>query len=91
MCILAIHSARMLRKFFGVGSQLFGGCNRSLASAIVAIGTLLASAPAPARSYDPNCLICMHVYGELEGEQMDCIFTSLASAQHRPQGEGQHA
>jgi hypothetical protein len=38
--------------------------------------------------YDPNYPVCMHVYGELEGERMDCIFGSLAqcaaSASGRP-------
>ncbi len=61
---------------------------RSLASAIVAIGMLLALAPAPAQTYDPSFPVCMHVFGELEGERMDCIFTSLAqcaaSASGRP-------
>lgn len=50
---------------------------RSFTSAIVAIVSLLASAPAPAQTYDPNYPICMHVYGEQQGERMDCIFTSL--------------
>ena len=31
-----------------------------------------------AQMYDPSYPICMHVYGELEGDRMDCIFTSLA-------------
>jgi hypothetical protein len=31
-----------------------------------------------AQTYDPSYPICMHVYGELEGDRMDCIFTSLA-------------
>jgi hypothetical protein len=42
------------------------------------LGMLLALAPASAQTYDPNYPVCMHVYGELEGERMDCIFTSLA-------------
>lgn len=50
---------------------------RALTSAIIAIGTLLASAPAPAQTYDPNHPFCMHVYGEEQGERMDCIFPSL--------------
>jgi len=51
---------------------------RSLAFAFVAIGMLLASAPAQAQIYDPSYPVCMHVYGEEMGDRMDCIFTSLA-------------
>jgi hypothetical protein len=51
---------------------------RLVTSAIVAIGTLLASAPAPAQIYDPAHPVCMHVYGEELGDRMDCIFASLA-------------
>ncbi len=61
---------------------------RSLLSAMAAIGTLMASAPTLAQLYDPGYPVCMHVYGEQEGERMDCIFTSLAqcaaSASGRP-------
>lgn len=61
---------------------------RSLTSAIVVVGTLLALASASAQTYDPRYPVCMHVYGELEGERMDCDFTSLAecaaSASGRP-------
>jgi hypothetical protein len=51
---------------------------RLLAFAIVVVGTLLALAPASAQTYDPRYPVCMHVYGVLEGERMDCDFTSLA-------------
>lgn len=51
---------------------------RSLASAIVVVGTLLALAPASAQTYDPNYPVCMHVYGVLDGDRIDCEFTSLA-------------
>lgn len=49
---------------------------RSFIPAIVAIGMLMASAPALAQLYDPRYPVCMHVYGEQEGDRMDCIFTS---------------
>ena len=26
----------------------------------------------------PVIPVCMHVYGDLEGERMDCVFTTLA-------------
>jgi hypothetical protein len=51
---------------------------RSLAFATVSVGVLLASAPALAQIYDPAYPVCMHVHGEMMGERMDCIFTSLA-------------
>ena len=49
----------------------------NLAFAILALAMGLAT-PVQAQMYDPNYPVCMHVYGELEGERMDCIFTSLA-------------
>lgn len=50
---------------------------RLLTSAIVVIGMLSASTPAPAQTYDPSYPICMHVYGVELGDRIDCIFTSL--------------
>jgi uncharacterized protein DUF3551 len=51
---------------------------RLLASAIVVIVALAGDGSASAQLYDPNHPVCMHVYGELAGERMDCIFASLA-------------
>ena len=51
---------------------------RLFASAVVVIVALAGDGPASAQLYDPNYPVCMHVYGELLGERMDCIFTSLA-------------
>ena len=52
------------------------------------LATLLVAAPAQAQTYDFRYPVCLHVFGELEGERMDCIFTSLAqcaaSATGRP-------
>ncbi|HEY3677926.1 MAG TPA: DUF3551 domain-containing protein [Bradyrhizobium sp.] len=45
---------------------------------IAALGTVLPARSALAQMYDPNYPVCMHVFGELEGERMDCVFTSLA-------------
>ena len=60
----------------------------NLAFAILALGIGLIATPVQAQMYDPNYPVCMQVYGELEGERMDCIFTSLAqcaaSASGRP-------
>jgi hypothetical protein len=56
--------------------------------AILALAMTVIATPVQAQMYDPNYPVCMHVYGELEGERMDCIFTSLAqcaaSASGRP-------
>jgi hypothetical protein len=49
-----------------------------LAFASLALAMALIATPVQAQMYDPNYPVCMHVYGELEGERMDCIFTSLA-------------
>jgi hypothetical protein len=50
----------------------------NLVFAIVALATALMATSVKAQMYDPKYPVCMHVYGELEGERMDCIFTSLA-------------
>ena len=56
--------------------------------AILALATALVATSVQAQTYDPNYPVCMHVYGELEGDRMDCIFTSFpqcaASASGRP-------
>ena len=56
--------------------------------AILALAAVVPAGPARAQMYDPNYPVCMHVFGELEGERMDCIFTSIAqcaaSATGRP-------
>src|SRR5581483_7226531 len=43
---------------------------------IVALGSF-AVPPAQAQIFDPNYPVCIHIYGELLGERMDCIFKSL--------------
>ncbi|WP_145927534.1 DUF3551 domain-containing protein [Bradyrhizobium neotropicale] len=56
--------------------------------AISALAMLLAAGPARAQTYAGNAPVCLRVFGELEGERMDCIFHSLgecqASASGRP-------
>ena len=49
-----------------------------LSLALLLLATILAAAPARAQSYDPAYPVCLHVFGELEGERMDCVFTSFA-------------
>lgn len=45
---------------------------------IFGLATAFAATSARAQTYDPKYPVCMHVYGDLVGERMDCIFTSLA-------------
>ena len=56
--------------------------------AMLVLATALPAGSAKAQMYDPSYPVCMHVFGELEGERMDCVFTSLAqcaaSASGRP-------
>ena len=52
---------------------------RMLAWTILAIGTILAAAPAQAQTYDPNYPICLQVYGAMDGGgYIECSYTSLA-------------
>ena len=46
--------------------------------AILSLAAVLAAAPVRAQTYAPDYPVCMHVYGDLEGDRIDCIFTSLA-------------
>lgn len=46
--------------------------------AIIALAMALSATSVRAQTYDPRYPVCMQVFGELEGERMDCIFTSLA-------------
>ncbi|MEN3351500.1 MAG: hypothetical protein V7632_5135 [Bradyrhizobium sp.] len=43
---------------------------------MLALGALWMATPASAQTYDPRYPVCMHVYGALIGERMDCVFTS---------------
>jgi Protein of unknown function (DUF3551) len=54
--------------------------------AISTLAALLVAVPACAQTYDPTSPVCMHVFGELEGERMDCIFASLAQCQASASG-----
>jgi len=49
-----------------------------LSLAALALAAFVMVKPAKAQWYDPSFPVCMHVFGEQEGERMDCIFTSLA-------------
>jgi hypothetical protein len=49
-----------------------------LVFSVLALAMALAATSARAQMYDSRYPVCMHAYGDLEGERMDCIFTSLA-------------
>jgi hypothetical protein len=49
---------------------------RSLALAIMAIGTVSAAGPAAAQTYAPDYPVCLHVYGP--ATYYECSYTSLA-------------
>lgn len=46
--------------------------------AILVVGTLFAAAPARAQAYDPSYPVCIHTYGNILGDRIDCSYTSLA-------------
>lgn len=48
---------------------------RILALAVLAIGTIFASAPARAQTYAPGYPVCLHVYGPVV--YYECTYTSL--------------
>jgi hypothetical protein len=54
--------------------------------AIVALATTFIAAAAQAQLYDPKYPVCLHVFGELQGERMDCVFTSLAQCEASASG-----
>lgn len=59
---------------------------RSLLSAIVAIGTLLALTPASAQTYDPDYPVCMQVTEMFGGTHFDCSFTSIPQCRTSARG-----
>jgi len=59
--------------------------SKSVVAAFVLVA-LLAAAPARAQTYAPGSPVCLHVFGELEGERIDCIFASFAQCQAAASG-----
>ncbi|MDE2329655.1 MAG: DUF3551 domain-containing protein [Bradyrhizobium sp.] len=53
---------------------------------ILALAAAFAAPAARAQMYDPDYPVCMHVFGSLEGERMDCIFTSIAQCRATASG-----
>jgi hypothetical protein len=53
---------------------------RGVGLTLVAIGTLLAGAPAHAQTYDPTYPVCMQIYGPVG--YLDCRYASLAQCKY---------
>lgn len=49
--------------------------------AIAALALALGASSVRAQGYDPRYPVCIHVFGELAGERMDCVFTSIPQCQ----------
>ena len=54
--------------------------------ALSALAVLVMGASARAQTYAPGAPVCLHVFGELEGERIDCIFASFAQCQAAASG-----
>ena len=52
-----------------------------LGALMLALCALWMTRPASAQMYDPRYPVCMHTYGSLIGERMDCIYTSIDQCQ----------
>jgi hypothetical protein len=51
-----------------------------------ALAALVVCTPVRAQTYAPGAPVCLHVFGELEGERIDCIFASFAQCQAAASG-----
>ncbi|WOH51887.1 DUF3551 domain-containing protein [Bradyrhizobium sp. sBnM-33] len=60
---------------------------RVLVSTILTLGTILASAPACAQTYDPNYPVCLQTYA-FGGGHIDCSFASLGQCAASASGRG---
>jgi len=54
--------------------------------AVLALAAAFAVSAAQAQMYNPNYPFCLHVFGSLDGERMDCIFTSIPQCQATASG-----
>ena len=54
--------------------------------AVLALAMAVSAASVKAQMYDPRFPVCLHVYGLLEGERMDCDFTSIPQCQAAASG-----
>jgi len=61
---------------------------RKLLPLTLALAAMVVAASAQAQTYDPSYPVCLHAYGSIEGDRIDCVYTSLAqcaaSAAGRP-------
>lgn len=56
----------------------------ALAASVLAL--LAMNGSARAQTYAPGAPVCLHVFGELEGERIDCIFASFVQCQAAASG-----
>ena len=54
--------------------------------ALPLLAMILAAAPAQAQTYDPRYPVCLHVFGELEGERIDCLYSTMAQCRASASG-----
>jgi hypothetical protein len=54
--------------------------------AVLAVAMAFAGPGAQAQMYNPDYPVCLHVFGSLDGERMDCIFTSIPQCQATASG-----
>lgn len=54
--------------------------------AILALAAASAASSAWAQMYDPDYPVCLHVFGSLDGERLDCVFTSIPQCQATASG-----
>lgn len=54
--------------------------------AILALAAAFAASSAWAQMYDPDYPVCLHVFGSLDGERLDCVFTSIPQCQATASG-----
>ncbi|WP_338830457.1 DUF3551 domain-containing protein [Bradyrhizobium sp. 27S5] len=57
-----------------------------LGALLLALSALCMTRSASAQMYDPRYPVCMHAYGSLIGDRMDCIFASLDQCQAAAMG-----
>ena len=59
---------------------------RRVAVSFAALALIVAAAPARAQVYDSAHPVCLHVFGDLEGERMDCDFATWAQCMDAARG-----
>ena len=63
---------------------------RNLALAVLAAGTLLATQPVRAQTYDPSYPVCLQVWGQGTTTYYECRYSSLAQCNVSASGRSAH-